>query len=391
MPMAAALPPLEHPELEAWLRLSLTPGVGNAAARRLLARFRSAPAIFQASVTELQDCVSLAQAAQLRHAPEGFAQALSTTWQWLQGATEGCSHALVTLGDVRYPDSLLHIPDPPLMLYVAGPARWLQRPQPLTHSARSLAMVGSRNPTPQGADNARQFAHSLAGMGWCIVSGMALGIDAAAHAGALAADTTEVPTIAVVGTGVDRVYPRQHKQLAHQIAAHGLMLSEFPLGTPPIASNFPKRNRIISGLSCGTLVVEAALASGSLITARTASEQGREVFAIPGSIHAPQSRGCHALIQQGAKLVTCAQDILEELQGPSSQRPPAASDATTSAPAAAEHQLLQAMGYDPIGLDALSARTGWGAAELQAQLLELELEGWLSRLPGGLFQRTARA
>ncbi len=277
------------------------------------------------------------------------------------------------------------------MLYVAGPARWLQRPQPLTHSARSLAMVGSRNPTPQGADNARQFAHSLAGMGWCIVSGMALGIDAAAHAGALAADTTEVPTIAVVGTGVDRVYPRQHKQLAHQIAAHGLMLSEFPLGTPPIASNFPKRNRIISGLSCGTLVVEAALASGSLITARTASEQGREVFAIPGSIHAPQSRGCHALIQQGAKLVTCAQDILEELQGPSSQQPPAASDATTSAPAAAEHQLLQAMGYDPIGLDALSARTGWGAAELQAQLLELELEGWLSRLPGGLFQRTARA
>ncbi len=387
--MATALPPLEHPELEAWLRLSLTPGVGNAAARRLLARFGSAPAIFQASVTELQDCVSLAQAAQLRHAPEGFAQALSTTGQWLQGAAEGCSHALVTLGDVRYPDSLLHIPDPPLMLYVTGQARWLQRPQPLTHSARSLAMVGSRNPTPQGADNARQFAHSLADMGWCIVSGMALGIDAAAHAGALAADTTEVPTIAVVGTGVDRVYPRQHKQLAHQIAAHGLMLSEFPLGTPPIASNFPKRNRIISGLSCGTLVVEAALASGSLITARTASEQGREVFAIPGSIHAPQSRGCHALIQQGAKLVTCAQDILEELQGPSSQQPPAASDATTRAPAAVESPLLQAMGYDPIGLDALSARTGWGAAELQAQLLELELEGWLSRLPGGLFQRTA--
>ncbi|WP_343627803.1 DNA-processing protein DprA [Comamonas aquatica] len=380
---------MEHPELEAWLRLSLTPGVGNAAARRLLARFGSAPAIFQASVTELQDCVSLAQAAQLRHAPEGFAQALSTTGQWLQGAAEGCSHALVTLGDVRYPDSLLHIPDPPLMLYVTGQARWLQRPQPLTHSARSLAMVGSRNPTPQGADNARQFAHSLADMGWCIVSGMALGIDAAAHAGALAADTTEVPTIAVVGTGVDRVYPRQHKQLAHQIAAHGLMLSEFPLGTPPIASNFPKRNRIISGLSCGTLVVEAALASGSLITARTASEQGREVFAIPGSIHAPQSRGCHALIQQGAKLVTCAQDILEELQGPSSQQPPAASDATTRAPAAVESPLLQAMGYDPIGLDALSARTGWGAAELQAQLLELELEGWLSRLPGGLFQRTA--
>lgn len=389
--MAATLPPLEHPELEAWLRLSLTPGVGNAAARRLLARFGSAPAIFQASVAELQGCVSLAQAAQLRHAPEGFAQTLSTTWQWLQGAAEGFCHALVTLGDARYPDSLLHIPDPPLMLYVTGPARWLQRPQPLTHSARSLAMVGSRNPTPQGADNARQFARSLADMGWCIVSGMALGIDAAAHAGALAADTTEVPTIAVVGTGVDRVYPRQHKQLAHQIAAHGLMLSEFPLGTPPIASNFPKRNRIISGLSCGTLVVEAALGSGSLITARTASEQGREVFAIPGSIHAPQSRGCHALIQQGAKLVTCAQDILEELQGHSSRWPTAATDATASVPAAAEPALLQAMGYDPIGLDALSARTGWGAAELQAQLLELELEGWLSRLPGGLFQRTAHS
>ena len=401
---ASALPPWQRPELEAWLRLAWTQGVGNTAARRLLARFGSAQAIFEESVASLQDCVSLAQAAQLRHIPEGFTQALEQTWQWLQSPSNELAHALITLGDPRYPVGLLEIADPPLMLYAVGDARWLSSPQALPQWERSLAVVGSRNPTPQGVDHARLFARNLAEQGWCIVSGMALGIDAAAHEGALeAADHhADILTVAVIGTGIDRVYPRQHKNLAHRIAQRGLMISEFPLGTPPIATNFPKRNRIISGLSRGTLVIEAALASGSLITARTASEQGREVFAIPGSIHAPQSRGCHALIRQGAKLVESANDILEEFpnqgQAPiltgkaaiktDAKGTPLHNPAPAPEPA---HPLLQAMGHDPVGLDALSARTGWGAAQLQAQLLELELDGWLTRLPGGLFQRMARA
>ena len=383
-------------ELEAWLRLSLTPGVGNAASRRLLTRFGSASAIFKVSVAELQSCVTLAQAAQLRHPPDGFAQTFETTWRWLHQAPDNFAHALIVLGDARYPESLLHTEDPPLMLYAVGAARWLVPDVPLTQASRSLAVVGSRNPTPQGKDNAYQFARSLAASGWCIVSGMALGVDAAAHEGALSVHHTDVPTIAVIGTGIDRVYPRQNKQLAHQLASNAVVLSEFPLGTPPIASNFPKRNRIISGLSCGTLVVEAALASGSLITARTASEQGREVFAIPGSIHSPQSRGCHALIQQGAKLVTCAQDILDELQGgpqPTHHPAPSSTDAAPATPveAAPHSPLLQAMGYEPVSWDALAARTGWSAPMLQAQLLELELQGSIARLPGGMFQRCAQA
>lgn len=383
-------PPVWDPaELEAWLRLSLTPGVGNAAARRLLARFGAPEAIFQASVSELQECVSLAQAAQLRHAPEGLAQSCATTWQWLHHSSTDFAHALLTLGDPRYPESLLHTADPPLMLYVVGAARWVHRAAPLVDWQRSLAVVGSRNPSPQGADNAFEFAKHLASQGWCVVSGMALGIDAAAHAGALAAGSSSLPSVAVVGTGVDRVYPRQHKQLAHQLAQQGLVISEFPLGTPPISSNFPKRNRIISGLSRGTLVVEAALASGSLITARTASEQGREVFAIPGSIHSPQARGCHALIRQGAKLVEQAQDILEEFSDyPLFTAPAASKNEAVTEPA---NPLLEAMGYDPVHLDALSARTGWSTAALQAQLLELELEGAVSRLPGGLYQRSGHA
>ena len=386
--MRAAIAPWERAELQAWLRLSLTPGVGNAAARRLLAHFGAAPAIFEACATELLACVSGAQAAQLRHPPEGFEQALETTWQWLHAGTQELAHALITLGDPRYPEGLLHTADPPLMLYVLGAPRWLNQAGALLGWQRSLAIVGSRNPTPQGADNAFEFARHLACQGWSVVSGMALGIDAAAHEGALAAGSSVLPTVAVIGTGVDRVYPRAHKQLAHRLAQQGLVISEFPLGTPPIASNFPKRNRIISGLTRGTLVVEAALASGSLITARTASEQGREVFAIPGSIHSPQTRGCHALIRQGAKLVESAQDILEEF---SDYTPDAQSAGTASTAGLAEHPLLQAMGYDPVHVEILSDRTGWSAAEVQAQLLEWELEGHVGRLPGGLYQRTGQA
>lgn len=384
--MNAAIPPWEPQELEAWLRLALTPSVGNAAARRLLASFGSPTAIFQASLAELETCVNRAQATRLRDSPEALARALEATWRWLHDDSTGAAHALITLGDPRYPESLLHIADPPLMLYVIGPALWLQRNAPLLDWQRSIAIVGSRNPTPQGADNAFQFARHLGTQGWCVVSGLALGIDGAAHEGALSVKGRILSTAAVVGTGVDHIYPRQHKQLAHRLVQSGLLISEFPLGTPPAASNFPKRNRIISGLSRGTLVVEAALASGSLITARTASEQGREVFAIPGSIHSPQARGCHALIRQGAKLVEHARDILEEFSDciPT----PTESMPSCSAP---EHPLLLALGYDPVHLDTLSARTGWSTADLQAQLLELELDGLVSRLPGGLYQRTVHA
>lgn len=395
---------MDRDELGAWLRLTLSPGVGNGAARRLLARFGLPQDIFRQPESALQHCVTLAQAKALCTVPSGWEALLETTWHWLEGADpQGPARAVITLGDARYPQSLLDTEDPPLLMYLMGAARLLaQNPFP---TGRCLAVVGSRNPTAQGADNARLFSRALRGAGFTIVSGLALGVDAAAHEGAL--DVSSDPfaeatpaTIAVVGTGLDRVYPRKNLDLAHRIAAHGVLVSEYPLGTPPLAANFPKRNRIISGLSQGTLVVEAALASGSLITARMAAEQGREVFAIPGSIHAPQSRGCHALIRQGAKLVESAQDVLEELR-----MPPAAGKQSASSGAAVldeegsrdidtretESPLLQALGFDPMGVDALVARTGMDAASLQVELLELELDGQVARLPGGLYQRLGSA
>ena len=407
---------MDRDELGAWLRLTLSHGVGNGAARSLLARFGLPQAIFQQSEAGLRACVTASQARALGTEPPAWSTLLDTTWRWLHEGpgTHGAARAIVTLGDSRYPPALLETEDPPLLLYLMGPARLLENaPFP---AGRCLAIVGSRNPTAQGAENARLFARSLQGAGLTIVSGLALGVDAAAHEGALdaaaqAGASTAAATIAVVGTGLDRVYPQRNLALAHRIAAAGLLVSEYPLGTPPLPANFPKRNRIISGVSQGTLVVEAALASGSLITARMAVEQGREVFAIPGSIHAPQSRGCHALIRQGAKLVESAQDVLEELRMPASASAPAvrvaaatpaveaegaaaAEDAGIEVPTAAPSaspRLLHALGFDPISVDALVARTGMGAASVQVELLELELEGRVARLPGGLFQRLAAA
>ena len=387
---------MDHDELGAWLRLTLTPGIGNGAARRLLARFGLPQAIFQQTEAALQLCVPAAQAKALREIPQGWEALWQTTAQWLANAApQGPARAIVTLGDLRYPQALLDTEDPPLLLYLMGPALLLEH-QPFP-SDRCLAVVGSRNPTAQGAENARLFARALCGAGLTIVSGLALGVDAAAHEGALEAATSAgamAATIAVVGTGLDRVYPRKNLDLAHRIAAHGLIVSEYPLGTPPLPANFPKRNRIISGLSQGTLVVEAALASGSLITARMAAEQGREVFAIPGSIHAPQSRGCHALIRQGAKLVESAQDVLEELKIPATTVPGLPHEGVNAPGATAsdetENPVLAALGYDPSGLDALIARTGMDASTLQVALLELELDGRIARLPGGLFQRVGR-
>jgi DNA processing protein len=380
-------------ELGTWLRLVLTPGVGPESARRLLAAFGEPQTIFAQTETALCQVVNAKQAQALRLMPDGCTDLTQDTLDWLQ-AGNGPGRCVLTLGDADYPAPLLDIPDPPLMLYAMGQTAQLAT----LRAAQALAMVGSRNPTPQGVENARAFACSLASSGLTVVSGLALGVDGAAHEGALqgALKTGQLATIAVVGTGLDRVYPRQHRDLAHRIAQNGLILSEYPLGTPPLSPNFPRRNRLISGLSQATLVVEAALQSGSLITAKQALEQGRDVMAIPGSIHSAQAKGCHALIKQGAKLVESAQDVLEELRLPALDMLQAL-DLTEPSPEDApsgqdpERALLRAMGHDPVGLDALQARCGWPTAQLQAQLLELELMGQVGRLPGGLFQRMGSA
>lgn len=388
-------------ELAAWLRLLLTPGVGRATARRLLARAGSAQGIWQLPRGAWRACASEAQAQALAEPPEPWPAQCAATALWLARPAPGLRHAIVALGHAQYPPALLQTQDPPLLLFVQGAQALLDSGRPWFPYPGSLAMVGSRNPSAQGQINARQMACALARAGLCIVSGLAQGIDAAAHEGALqaldgAADGPQrAMTIAVVGTGLDQVYPRRHAALAARIACHGLLVSEYPLGTQPLARHFPQRNRIIAGLSQGTLVVEAAPQSGSLITARLAAEQGREVFAVPGSIHAPQSMGCHALIQQGAKLVTKMQDVLEELQGLGGAAAACQETAAPSPPLAAGaqagHPLLQALGFDPVPLDELVARTGLDAAALQARLMELELDGQVARLPGGVYQRLASA
>lgn len=389
---------MDREELAGWLRLQLTPGVGDSTARRLLAAFGLPHNVFAASSQALAQIATAAQCAALQQEPADLSSLLDTTWQWLRANAD--QHRVLTLGDPTYPQSLLNMEDPPLLLYGMGAAVAWQVDGVSTCMPRCVSVVGSRNPTPQGAANARQFSEALAQGGLTVVSGLALGVDGAAHEGALAgAREGQLATIAVVGTGLDRVYPKQHFDLAHRIAQRGVLLSEYPLGTPPLSSNFPRRNRIIAGLSRGTLVVEAALKSGSLITARLASEQGKDVFAIPGSIHTAQSRGCHSLIKQGAKLVECAQDVIEELL-------PDNLASTTGAAIGTDHvqssdglfdamdandPVLGALGFDPTGLDALQARTGMTTASLQARLMELEIDGQVTRLPGGLFQRMGRA
>jgi DNA processing protein len=362
---------MDTAELAAWLRL--TESLGPAAARRLLAMAGSPQAVFELPAAALDQALAGKQREAFNRPPEHFDELLANAAAWL--ARPG--NSLLVLGDADYPAQLLATADPPLLLWLQGRRELLGTP--------SLAVVGSRNPTAQGADNARAFARALAQSGHTIVSGLALGVDAAAHEGALDAGGA---TIAVVGTGLDQVYPRRNEKLAARLlAGGGLMVSEYSLSTPVMQANFPKRNRIIAGLSRGCLVVEAALQSGSLITARLAVEAGREVFAIPGSIHSPQARGCHALIRQGAKLVESAQDILEEL--PPLGAPQAAAVEAEETPHE-QQALLDAMGFDPVSLDALMARSGWPAAELNAALLELELDGEVARLAGQLFQRRKR-
>lgn len=358
-------------ELADWLRLAQTQGVGPATARQLLGAFGLPANVFASSYSALSKVVSERVAQALLAAPSAETlKLIDTTSAWL---AQSGNHVL-SWADSAYPPALLTIPDPPLLLYAKGRIDLLTAP--------ALAVVGSRHASTQGVADAERFARAMSEAGLTIISGLAQGIDAAAHAGGLQGQGS---TIAVIGTGADIVYPARNRKLAHQIAEQGCLLSEYALGMPAISSNFPRRNRIISGLARAVLVVEAAAQSGSLITARTALEQGRDVFAIPGSIHSVLSKGCHQLIKQGAKLVESAQDILEELREFKPQRA-----ATAPAPVPLGDgplSLLQALGFDPVDGDTLVLRTGLDAASLNEQLLTLELDGLLERLPGGWYRR----
>ncbi|WP_394779346.1 DNA-processing protein DprA [Undibacterium sp.] len=365
-------------ELADWIRLEQSPGVGQETARKLLAAFGLPAQIFTAGFAALRSVVPDRIALPLSEPiTEQTQQQIAKTLEWC--AQPG--NRALTLADAGYPPALLNIPDPPIILYVKGRTELLE--------AASIAVVGSRNATVQGIDNAEKFSESLSRGGWTIVSGLAAGIDAAAHNGGLRGPGS---TIAVIGTGADIVYPARNRALAHLIAEGGCIVSEYPLGMPAIAANFPRRNRIISGLAKGVLVVEAAAQSGSLITARMAAEQGREVFAIPGSIHSPLAKGCHLLIKQGAKLVESAQDILDELLSgpgpivPATTRPGSPAQLTL---VATNDPLLALMGYDPVHVDTLALRSGLDIAELNAQLLNLELDGAIEQLPGANYRRIA--
>jgi DNA processing protein len=351
-------------DLIPWLRLALIPGIGSATLIRLLTAFGSPEAVLACGRRALEPHLTAKQRDALL--AEADAALLAETLAWLDQP----GNSLLTLGDPDYPRPLLEIADPPALLYCKGRRDLLGCP--------GLGIVGSRNATPQGLRDAEAFALALADAGLTIVSGLALGIDAAAHRGGLAGSGS---SIAVVGTGLDRIYPARNKALAHRLAEQGLILSEFPLGTAPLPGHFPSRNRLISGLARGVLVVEATTDSGSLITARVAAEQGREVFAIPGSIHSPLARGCHALLKQGAKLVESAADILDELAWQQRIAPPAHLSAAPPDP------VLDAMDGAPVTLDTLAQRSGLTLDALSAKLLTLELEGRIAPLPGGRYQK----
>lgn len=353
------------PDLDAWLRLSLTQGLGGESFRKLLLAFGGPEQIIGASRAALARVISAKIADAILDGELYGDPAKIESW------LADTNNHVVTLADMDYPQALLQMSDPPPLIYVKGRRELLNRP--------AIAIVGSRNATAQGKLTAESFATALSNAGLAIISGLALGIDAAAHRGGLAGLSS---TVAVVGTGLDKVYPARNRELAHAIAEKGVIISEFALGTPPLAANFPRRNRIISGMARGCLVVEAAMQSGSLITARLANELGKDVFAIPGSIHSTLSKGCHALIKQGAKLVDDAADILTEL------RLPVPADSAGDAGAVASiHPLLAHMAYDPLDIDTLAGRAGLPVHEVSAALTQLELEGAVASLAGGLWQR----
>ena len=361
----------------AWLTLTNAPGIGSQTARRLIEKFGTPQAILSVPQSALTECKLSSRS--LEYLASAKSQSFDQTLEWL----EYPYHHIVTWHDTRYPAMLREISDPPMLLYIHGDPELLSTPQ--------LAIVGSRNPSTGGSDTSREFARYLAAHGFTITSGLATGIDGAAHSGAL----NQGRTIAITGTGLDRVYPARHRQLAHQIAENGALVSEFPLNTKPHPGNFPRRNRIISGLSVGTLIVEAAIKSGSLVTARLAMEQGREVFAIPGSIHNPLARGCHKLIREGAKLVETAADIVEELAPllgllPELEQPAVSNtEPTDSTQFDEEYQhLLHTLGYDPQPIDYLIQTSGLTTEAVSSMLLRLELDGIVASAPGGRYYRT---
>lgn len=355
-------------EASLWICLQQINGLGGQGICKLLQQLGSPEDIFSASHKALNQVVSEAVSSAIKKGPDLETAKLGL--QWLEQA----DNHLITLADTHYPQALLEIPDPPPILYAKGDLSCLTMP--------AIAMVGSRNASVQGEKNAEEFAFSLSGHGFCIISGMALGIDGAAHRGALR--NKQGKTIAVVGTGLDIVYPAKHRELAHKIVAQGLVISEFAIGTPSRPQNFPRRNRIISGLSLGCLVVEANTQSGSLITAKCAAEQGREVFAIPGSIHSPMSKGCHELIKQGAKLVDCIKDITDELAPHLAHL---IDENIGKSEPSEPNALLDLMGFDPISMEAIIALTNLTSEDLSAKLLVLELENKIASLPGGRYQR----
>lgn len=354
-------------ETEQWVALSLVPGLGDETTRRLLAAFGGPGEILAASQPALREVIKPSVAQAIIQGPDRAR--LGGVLRWLEDPL----NSIITLADPDYPRTLLQIPDPPPLLYLKGRRDMLNGP--------ALAIVGSRNATARGIANTEAFAEALSNAGLCVVSGLALGIDAAAHRGGLRGAAR---SIAVVGTGLDIVYPAKNRELAHELAREGALISELPLGTPAVGSNFPRRNRIISGLARGCLVVEAAMRSGSLITAHQALEQGREVFAVPGSIHSPLSKGCHALIKQGAKLVENAQDVLEDLGwGATHSTLPA----SIQEPPGPDDGLLTHLGFDPTDVDTLCVRSGLTPDQVTASLLRLELDGRVESLPGGMYQR----
>jgi DNA processing protein len=363
-------------ELRYWLALLYAPGVGPVLFQRILSAGINPGELFDNPVGDVLGKEVKLPAKILTYFKHPDWVRVEKDLVWVEKS--GCH--IISLADSLYPSLLKEIPDPPPLLFVRGNPEVLSLPQ--------LAIVGSRNPSAGGRQIAQQYASQLAQMGLTITSGMALGIDAASHEGAL----QEGLTVAVAGTGPDRIYPARHRELAHRIVEQGAIVSEFPLGTPPLASNFPRRNRIISGLSLGTLVVEAAVKSGSLITARLASEQGREVFAIPGSIHNPLSRGCHMLIRQGAKLVENITDILEEL-GPLASlalegipQDLKAADQVGADSSNLQDPIIEKMGFEPISIDGLVERCGLTPEKVSSMLLSLELQGRVTST-GGLYSR----
>jgi DNA processing protein len=358
------------PDVESWLNLSLIDGLGDESIRKLLIAFGNPIEILTANKRELERFVKKPVAYNISQGADK--SKIDATLEWL----EDSSNSIITLADPDYPKLLLNIPDPPPVFYLKGQRKFLNAP--------ALAVVGSRNATPQGITNANAFAEAVSNAGYCIISGMAQGIDTAAHQGGLRGTSA---SIAVVGTGLDIVYPAKNRELAHLLAKEGALISEFPLGMPALGRNFPRRNRIISGMSLGCLVIEATLHSGSLITARQALEQGREVMAIPGSIHSPLSKGCHALIKQGAKLIENIQDILDELNCQSSlahEHTKVIMDINNDQE---NSPLLTYLGYDVTDIDTICMRSGLTVEAVSAMLLTLELDGMVASLPGGRYQR----